>query len=57
MSAVYRAYSPSRDDTHGLTEDRDEMTGVVSILNQGAQLGIYPPDWTVQTGHIEWTES
>lgn len=54
MTIVYRAHSPSRDDTHGLTEDRDEMAGTVAVLNQGARLGIYPPDWIVQTGHVEW---
>ena len=56
MTTVYRAYSPSRDDTHGLTDDRAEMTGVVAILNQGAALGIHPPDWTIQTGTIEWEQ-
>lgn len=54
MTTVYRAHSPSRDDTHGLTEDRDEMAGTVAVLNQGARLGIYPPDWYVQTGHVRW---
>lgn len=54
MTTVYRAHSPSRDDTHGLTEDRDEMVATVAVLNQGARLGLYPPDWIMQTGHVEW---
>lgn len=54
MTTVYRAHSPSRAATLGLTEDRDEMAGTVAVLNQGARLGIYPPDWIVQAGHVRW---
>ena len=56
MTVVFRAYSPSRDDHHGLTGDRDAMRGIVGTLNQGAACGPYPPDWTIQTGYITWKE-
>lgn len=51
---VFRAYSPTRDDYHGLTDDEHTMRGIVGTLNQGAVMGIYPADWTVQTGHVQW---
>lgn len=57
MTTAYRAYSPTRDDYHGLTDDRDAMRGIVGTLNQGAACGLYPPDWVIQTGHITWKES
>ena len=31
MTTVYRAYSPSRDTTHGVTDDRDHAVGTVCI--------------------------
>ena len=54
MTVVYRAYSPSRDTTHGVTDDRDHAVGTVSILNQYALVNDAESDWMVQEGHIEW---
>lgn len=57
MTVVYRAYSPSRDDYHGLTDDEDAMRGIVGTLNQGSVLGIYPADWAVQAGTVTWEDA
>lgn len=54
MTAVFRAYSPTRDDYHGLTDDEHTMRGIVGTLNQGAVMGIRPADWAVQAGHVQW---
>lgn len=54
MTVVYRAYSPSRDTTHGVTDDRDHVVGTVSILNQYALVNDSAGDWVVQEGRIEW---
>lgn len=54
MTTVFRAYSPTRDDYHGLTDDPDAMAGIVGTLNQSAACGTHPPDWYVQQGTIQW---
>lgn len=54
MTVVYRAYSPSRDTTHGVTDDRDHVAGTVSILNQYALVTDSVGDWVMQTGTVEW---
>ena len=54
MTVVYRAYSPSRDTTHGVTDDRDHVAGTVSILNQSALVTDSVGDRVMQTGTVEW---
>ena len=57
MTAVYRAYSPSRDDHGKVHTDEDQATGDASILNQAARAFSSAADWRIQTGTVTWEES
>lgn len=55
MTAVYRAYSPTRGKGTTVTDDRSYAAGVAGTRNQLA--AVHPDqtaDWYVQAGHVEW---
>lgn len=57
MTAIYRAYSPSRDDHGKVHTDEDLAAGDVSALNQAARAFSSADDWRIQSGTITWEES
>lgn len=51
--SVYRAYSPSRNETLGeISADRDRIRGVVGTLNQGVGVHGGLADWVVQSALV-----
>lgn len=55
--SIYRAYSPSRNETLGeISADRDRIRGVVGTLNQGVGVHGGLADWVVQRGAVAWGE-
>lgn len=54
MTAVYRAYSPSRDRVCTPHLHPDRAAADTAIRNQRTSIDGGPADWVVQTGHVEW---
>lgn len=55
MTAVYRAYSPSRNEGTTVTDTHSYAAGVAGTRNQlCAAHPDHTPDWVVQAGHVEW---
>lgn len=54
-TTVYRPYSPSRGSAGpAMSTNRDEVVGMVSVLNQGCSTLDTTPDWVLQSGEVNW---
>ena len=57
MTAVYRAYSPSRDRAGTTYTDHARAVSQAAVRNQfviTSPDATQVADWTVQTGHVQW---
>lgn len=57
MTTVFRAYSPSRDQSGTTYADKARAVSQAAVRNQFVITSTDPTqvaDWTVQTGHVEW---
>ena len=57
MTAVYRAYSPTRGKAGATFSDYARAQSLAAVRNQFAATDLdagLPADWIVQAGHVEW---
>lgn len=55
MTAVYRAYSPSRDKAGTTFADPARASSQAAVRNQFVDCDTdQAADWIVQTGHVQW---